>query len=137
MRVIIANSRRLQNVLTMRKISKTLLISIIILIGLLFVNKQVGYFDIPFFNVPKDSVRIKFINDSDKTISAIKINGQTIKTIKVGDYFIYTYKHSGEGTYQFEIEFETGKKLKEKQRYVEAGYYLTERINNNSVDTEY
>jgi hypothetical protein len=116
---------------------KTLIIIVIVLIGLLLVNKQIGYADIPFFSVPNDSVRVRFINDSDKTISTIKINGQTIKTIKTGDYFIYTYKHSGEGTYQFEVEFETGKKLKEKQRYVEAGYYLTEIIKNNSVETKY
>jgi len=121
----------------MKKALKITLILIIAFVGFLFVNRQIGYFDIPLFSVPRDSVRIKFKNDSDRTIKAIHVNGQTIQSIESGDDYIYTYKHSGEGTYQFEVEFENGDKINEGERYVESGYYLTEIINSNSVETKY
>ncbi len=114
------------------------MILIIALIGFLVINKQIGCIYIPLFSVPNNSVRVKFKNESDQPIKAIYINGQTINSLKIGESYIYTYKHSsGEGTYQFEVEFEKGNKLKEQERYVEEGYYITEIIKNNSVETQY
>lgn len=121
----------------MKRGPKLILITIITFVGFLFLNKQIGIVNMPLFSVPNNSVRIKFINESDKTIRAIYINGKTIKSIEAGDNSIYTFKHSGEGTYQFIIEFETGDKLIENERYVEEGYYITETILNNSVKTNY
>lgn len=121
----------------MKRTLKFILISIIAFVVFLFVNRQIGWINIPLFGVPSNSVRVKFINESDLTIKKISINGDVIKSLQRGDNYIYTYDHSGEGTYQFEIEFENGAKLKEEERYVEAGYYVTERIKNNSVATQY
>jgi len=121
----------------MKKALKIILILFIAFSGFLFVNKQIGYFEIPLFCVPNDSVRIRFINESDKNVKEIHINGQTIKMLKIGDSSIYTYKNSGEGTYQFEVEFETGERIKQGERYVEAGCYITEIIKNENVETHY
>jgi hypothetical protein len=122
----------------MKPTSKIKLILIIAFTGFLVINRQIGYFYIPLFSVPNNSVRVKFKNESDQPIKAIYINGQTINSLKIGDSYIYTYRHSsGEGTYQFEVEFERGNKLKEQERYVEEGYYITEIIKNNSVETHY
>lgn len=122
----------------MKRKSKIVFILIIAITAFLIINKQVGYFNIPLFNVPHNSVRVKFINESNQSIKAIYINGQTINSLKFGDSYIYTYEHSsGEGTYQFEVEFENGNKLKDQERYVEKGYYITEIVKNNSVETQY
>ncbi len=111
---------------------------IITIICLLILNKQIGYINAPFFSVPNDCVRVKFKNESTKTIKTLQIfNGPTIKNLKNGESYLYTYKHSGEGTYQFVVEFLNGDKLIEDERYVEAGYYNTEIIKRNSVETQY
>ena len=106
-------------------------------VAFLFVNKQTGYFDIPLFNVAQDSVRIKFKNESGKTIKYISINGKEVPKIEHGDSYVYMYKHSGEGTYPFVVEFEDGSQLKEGERYVEPRYYITETIKAHSVETQY
>lgn len=121
----------------MKRSSKIIIILLISLVCFLAVNKAVGFIYIPLFCVPTDSVRVKFINESNQPIKSIYINNEIINSLQIGEKHIFTFKNTGEGTYQFEVEFTNGRRLKEQERYVEEGYYVIERIKNNTVETEY
>jgi hypothetical protein len=123
---------------------KTILITAILifsLIGFLLSNKhlQLTSFHIPLFSVPSGYVRVDFVNKSDETIKFISLSSSelNIKDIKIGERRTVIFKHSGDGTYQFVVEFSSGKKIKESDRYIEGGYFLTESIFSNEVKTKY
>ena len=64
-------------------------------------------------------------------------SSEKIENIQIGDRKTATFKHSGEGTYQFTVNFESGKELKISERYIESGYFLIENIYNDKVKTKY
>lgn len=116
-------------------------ILIIVSIGVLILNKQyslTGY-KIPLFSVPNGHIRIDFVNKSDKNIQSILLfpNVGRIENIKVGERRTITFEHSGEGTYQFVVNFDYDNQIKESERYIESGYFITENIYNNEVKTNY
>ena len=106
-------------------------------IGFLLLNKQYALTDynIPLFSVPKGHVRVDFVNKADENIKSISLSSSSekIKNIKVGERRTVTFEHSGEETYQFIVEFESGNQIKEGERYIEKGYFITEKIYNNRV----
>ncbi len=125
----------------MKKIILILFISIIGSIGFLILNKHYNLtdYDITLFSGQKEQVRVDFVNKSDENIQSITIFSSSgkIENIKVGESRSITFKHSGEGTYQFVVNFDSGKQIKEGERYIEAGYFVTEYIYNNDVKTDY
>jgi|GEM_PF-3180223 len=110
-------------------------------IGFLVLNKQYALTDyrIPLFSVPNGQVRVDFVNKSDENIKSISLFPYTdkIENIKIGERRTATFEHSGEGTYQFIVNFDSGNKIKEGERYIEGGYFVTESIYNNEVKTDY
>ena len=116
----------------MNKGVRILLSLIMGLAGFLFLNKEyqlLGY-DIPFFSVPHGMVRVDFINDGDETIESISIDtiDEPIRDIAVGERRSVTFEHIGEGSYHFKATFISGKEVEGEQTYIEAGYFLTERV---------
>ncbi|MCB9334936.1 MAG: hypothetical protein H6586_02230 [Flavobacteriales bacterium] len=110
---------------------KNILIKLIVLLTVIGCN-----------SVPSGCVRIDFTNKSNENIKSISFtdlidNIENIENIEVGETKTLTFKHSGEGTYQFIVEFESGKQLVEKERYVEQGYFITENIFDTIVKTDY
>jgi hypothetical protein len=110
-------------------------------IGFLFLNKQYALtdYEIPLFSVPNGQVRVDFINKSNENINSISLFPSTekIENIKVGERRTVTFEHSGEGNYQFIVNFDSGNQIKEGGRYIEGGYFVTENIYNNEVKTDY
>lgn len=90
-------------------------------------------------SIPSGCVRIDFTNKSNENIKSISFPDliDTIENIEVGETKTLTFKHSGEGTYQFIVEFESGKQLVEKERYIEQGYFITENIFDTIVKTDF
>ncbi|WP_027419002.1 hypothetical protein [Crocinitomix catalasitica] len=125
----------------MKKIVLILILLTIGTIGFLVLNKQYAltYYKIPLFSVPNGQVRIDFVNKSNENIKSISLFPSTAKVenIKVGERRTVTIEHAGEGTYQFIVNFDSGKQINEGERYVEGGYFLTENIYNNEVKTDY
>ena len=127
------------------KKNKILLILILLtigIIGFLFLNKQqftLTDYKIPLFSVPNGQVRVDFVNKSEENIKSISLFPHTdkIENIKVGERRSITFEHSGEGTYQFIVNFDSGKQINEGERYIEGGYFVTENIYNNEVKTDY
>ena len=125
----------------MKKV-KSIKIVLIIGIGmLLFLNKQYSLteYEIPFFSVPDGHVRVDFVNKSDERIQSITLFPSTTKVenIKIGERRTITFEHSGEGIYKFVVNFDSGNQIKEGERYIESGYFVTENIYNNEVKTDY
>ena len=89
--------------------------------------------------VPKGHVRVDFENKSSENIKSIVLPllDKQISNLKVGEEETITFPNRGEGTYQFIVTFESGKQLKEGERYVEGGYAVTEYIFDTCVETEY
>jgi len=126
----------------MKKIILILILLTIGIIGFLFINKQYALtsYNIPLFSVPNGHVRVDFINKSNENIKSISLfpDTETIKNIKVGERRTVTFEHSsGEGAYQFIVYFDSGNQIKDGERYIETGYFLTENIYNNEVKTDY
>lgn len=125
----------------MKKIILIIFILILASIGGLILNKQYSLtkYEIPLFSVPNGHVRVDFVNKSDENIQSISLfpNAVKIENIKVGERRTVTFEHSGEGTYQFVVNFDSGNQLKESERYIERGYFITENIYNNVVKTNY
>lgn len=95
------------------KKNKILLILILLtigIIGFLFLNKQFTLTDykIPLFSVPNGQVRVDFVNKSEENIKSISLFPHTdkIENLKVGERRSITFEHSGEGTYQFIVNFD-------------------------------
>jgi hypothetical protein len=125
----------------MKKIILILFLLTIGTIGFLVLNKQYALtdYEIPLFSVPNGQVRVDFVNNSDENIKSISLFPTTdkIENIKVGERRTVTFEHSGEGTYQFIVNFDSGNQIKESERYIEGGYFVTENIYNNEVKTDY
>lgn len=122
----------------MKRILLTITGSLLIVFGLLLINKEKGYFNIPLFSVPSGHVRIKFINESPEVIQSIKrkrgLSSPVITNLKpyTSDYILIKHS-SGEGTCDFSVVFESGKTLSCSEAYIEPGYYLTYTIQQDSV----
>lgn len=119
-----------------------LLSSLILLIGFLFVNKQSGYFNIPFFNVPSGHIRADFINKSTEAIKSItswkEITSSKINNLKPNAREHLFIKHTGgEGILGFLITFESGKTLSSNDVYIERGYHLTYIVYSDSIHLAY
>ncbi|MDD2983650.1 MAG: hypothetical protein PHQ74_09700 [Crocinitomicaceae bacterium] len=113
----------------------------LVVIALLYLNKQyalTGY-KISLFSTPSGEVRIDFVNKSAEEIKAITLSpsSEKIENLHVGERRTATFEQAGEGTYQFTVDFASGKQLKESERYVESGYFLTEEIYIDKVKTSY
>lgn len=125
----------------MRKSAFIFLRVIIVVIAVLYLNKQYALtnYKIPLFSTPNGKVRIDFVNKSDEVIKSISLSpsSEKIENIQVGERRSATFKQSGEGTYQFTVRFASAKEIKEGERYVESGYFLTENIYNDKVKTKY
>lgn len=125
----------------MKKKLLIFVLSIIGITGFLYLNKQYSLTDykIPLFSVPYNRVRIDFVNNSDESIKLISLStsDDKIKNLKIGERKTITFRHKGEGTYQFIIDFDSGKQIIEGERYIERGYFITEIIYNNEVKTNY
>ena len=125
----------------MKKITRIVFVLIIGAIVFLIVNKQYSLtkYQIPFYSVPDGQVRVDFVNNSDQNIQSISLFPSTnkIENIQVGERRTVTFKQSGEGTYQFIVNFDSGDQLVESERYIERGYFITENIHNNQVITNY
>jgi hypothetical protein len=100
-----------------------------ILLSIALISILIGIFiflsDFRFWSVPANSVRIDFVNDSKQTIKEIKIGTTKIKDIVPGETETYIFSQKGEGAYEFDVEFSSGKTLKAGERYVETGYYVS------------
>ena len=125
----------------MKKFASILLRVVIIVIAVLYLNKQYAltHYKIPLFSTPIGKVRIDFVNKSDEVIKSISLSpsSEKIENIEVGERRSVTFKQSGEGTYQLTVHFASGKQLTEGERYVESGYFLTENIYNDKVNAKY
>jgi len=114
---------------------KTILI--IILISFLFANKQYALtsFNLPFFNVPKDYVRIDFINKSDKKVVKIKFIDRDIiiKNVAVNQRKTIFLKNKSEGSYAYTVLYEDGKKVISNGAYIKAGKFIKEYILNHTT----
>lgn len=124
------------------------MVSLFICVGLLFINKETAYFNIPFFNVPSGHVRVDFINKSSEKIQDI-ITFKGIPSFKgVSSHGISNLESNatkplfikytgGEGVLDFSITFQSGKKLSCTDVYIEQGYHLTYAIYSDSVHVAY
>lgn len=112
----------------------------IALVLVLMIDRYTGMLEchIPLFSVRNDHVRIDFINESTENIQSIHVNG-IISTgeIESGERKVIMFPHNGEGTYFFSVDFSSGKVLTENERYIEGGYFLTEHIYSDRVETDF
>jgi hypothetical protein len=117
-------------------------------VGLLFINKETGYFNIPFFNVPSGHVRVDFINKSSEKIQDIttfkgipsfkRVSSHGISNLESNATKPLFIKYAGgEGILDFSITFQSGKKLSCTDVYIEQGYHLTYTIYSDSVHVTY
>lgn len=125
----------------MKKIVLILILLPLGTIAFLVLNKQYALtnYEIPFFSVPNDHVRVDFVNNADENIRSISFSpsSEKIENIKVGERRTVTFEHTGEGSYQFIVNFDSGNQIKENERYIESGYFITENIYDNEVKTDY
>lgn len=118
------------------------MVSLFICLGLLFINKETGYFNILFFNVPSGHVRVDFINKSAETIQQITTlkgvpsDGVSNLESNATEHLLIKYT-GGEGILDFSITFQSGKKLSSTDVYIEQGYHLTYTIYSDSVHIAY
>ncbi|MFT5647675.1 MAG: hypothetical protein ACI976_002369 [Aureispira sp.] len=117
-------------------------VSLFICVGLLVINKETGYFNIPFFNVPSGHVRADFINKSSETIQDITtfkgVSSHGISNLESNATKPLFIKYTGgEGILDFSITFQSGKKLSCTDVYIERGYHLTYTIYSDSVHIAY
>lgn len=119
---------------------KTLVTIFIGLSVFLFLNKHYALvgFSIPFFNAPNGMVRVDFVNESDESIRSIVliVPSVTITNIDIGERRSIMFEHSGEGTVDYVVVFNSGKRLN-FTNYIEGGYFLTERIRSNGVESKW
>ena len=127
---------------------KSLLFGLILIIlpGVyLLLNILTGFGDYPIKHVPHGFVRTDFENQSGETIIGIRmVRGAASpsfsilkKSILPDKTRVINKKHRGEGTFVFEVELSSGKRLLSNEMYVEEGYYIHQTVKSDTVISDY
>ncbi len=98
------------------------------------------YYRLGAFSVPRDHVRVNVINKSQYKIKELILTHQSgeniIKWLIPDAESIILFRNKGENAFTIKVIFENDSTLLSKENYVEAGYNVTEVVNDKDIVAE-
>lgn len=107
----------------------------------LMINRYTGMFQthVPYFSQPEGHVRVDFVNETSEDIQTISFDNRPIhfNNLEAGERKTVLFPHLGEGVVSYKIIFDEVDTLEISGHYIESGFFITEHIYKDRVETDF